>query len=246
MHSRRTFGQLALAALGAGALSELRSASRIQSVVGGVKLGAISYSFRALPRSENADYIDTIVKAFVDCGIGYCELFNPMVEPFTLPGGGRAPLNTPELKKTREDLRAWRVSAPLSRCKEVRRKFNDAGVEIFGYVMTFTEDFTDDEIEAVFRQARALGVNLIGTNQTTVGMGPRLAPFCDKYKVDLGFHCHAKVTDPNEVASVESYERLFNMSKRFKANLDVGTSRPAITMQWHSSKSIMIGSLICI
>src|SRR5581483_1201884 len=132
------------------------------------------------------------------------------------------PLNTPELKKMREDLRVWRLSAPLSRFKEVRRKFSDAGVDVFAYVMTFTEDFTDEEIEAIFKQAQALGVKLIGTNQTSVGMGPRLVPFCDKYKTDLGFHCHSKVSDPNEVASVASYEKLFGMSKRFKANLDIG------------------------
>src|ERR1700757_1311130 len=144
MYSRRDFGRIALASLWAGAVNELRSSTRIQSVVGGVKLGAISYSFRGLPRPEGKDYVDTIVSAFVECGIGYCELFNPMVEPITLPGGGRTPLNTPELKKMREDLRAWRLSAPLSRFKEVRKKFSDAGVDVFAYVMTFTEDFTDE------------------------------------------------------------------------------------------------------
>jgi sugar phosphate isomerase/epimerase len=222
MYSRRDFGRIALWALWAGAGAELRSSPQIHSVVAGVKLGAISYSFRALPRTEGTDYIDTIVNAFVECGIGYCELFNPMVEPFTLPGGGRAPLNTPELKKAREDLRAWRLSAPLSRFKDVRKKFDDAGVDVFAYVMTFTDDFTDDEIDAIFKQAQALGVKLIGTNQTTVGMGPRLVPFCDRYKIDLAFHCHSKVSDPNEVASVASYEKVFSMSKRFKANLDIG------------------------
>jgi sugar phosphate isomerase/epimerase len=199
----------------------LRGAA-INSTIGGVKIGAISYSFRGIPRPPEGDYIDTIVRAYQDCGIGYCELFNPMVEPINLPGGGRAPLNNPELKKMREELRNWRVSAPRARFEEVRGKFKKGGVDVFAYVMTFTEDFTDAEIDSIFRQAQALGVKLIGTNQTTVGMGPKLVPYCDRYKIDLGFHCHAMVADPNEVASVASYEKLFAMSSRFKANLDIG------------------------
>ena len=88
--------------------------------------------------------------------------------------------------------------------------------------MTFAEDFPDEEIDVVFKQAQALGVNIIGTNQTTVGMAPKLVPYAEKYKMTFSFHNHAKSDDPNEVASPESYEKLFGMSKYFKANLDIG------------------------
>ena len=96
------------------------------------------------------------------------------------------------------------------------------GIGLFAYVVTFADDFTDAEIERSFQFARALGVGVIGTNQTRVPMGPRLAPFAEKYAIDLGWHNHANVADLTEVASVESYERLFAMSPRFKANLDIG------------------------
>ena len=221
MITRRTFGKSVTVALSA-AVADSLIASGVNSTINGVKIGAISYSFRAIPRPKDGDYIDTIVRAYQDCGIGYCELFNPMVEPLNLPGGGRAKLETPELQKMRTDLREWRISAPLARFEEVRSKFQAGGVDVFAYVMTFTEDFTDPEIDAIFRQARALGVKLIGTNQTTVGMAPKLIPYCEKYKIDLAFHCHDKVDDPNEVASIASYEKLFGMSKRFRANLDIG------------------------
>jgi hypothetical protein len=122
----------------------------------------------------------------------------------------------------RADLRQWRLTAPLGRFKEIRKKFDDAGIDVFGYVMTFAEDFPDEEIDVVFRQAQALGVNIIGTNQTTVGMAPKLVPYAEKYKMTLSFHNHAKSDDANEVASPESYEKLFGMSKYFKANLDIG------------------------
>ena len=51
-------------------------------------------------------------------------------------------------------------------------KFTRAGVELFGYVVTFSDDFTDAEIERAFQFARALGVGVIGTNQTRLTMGP--------------------------------------------------------------------------
>ena len=217
--SRRDFGRAAIAGLACSALGN----AKVNSTVSGVKLGAISYCFRALPRTPGTDYIDTVIKACLDCSVGYVELTSPMVEPpTTLPGGGRVPPDTPENRKAREEVRKWRLSAPLARFKEIRKKFDDAGISLFAYVMTFAEDFTDEEIEAVFQQTRALGVGIIGTNQTTVGMGPKLVPYADKHRIDLSFHNHAKAEDPNEVASPQSYENLFGMSKRFKANLDVG------------------------
>ena len=220
MHfSRRDFGKLAATGLTFSALSS----AKVNSTVGGVRLGAISYCFRALPRTPGTDYIDTIIKACLDCGVGYVELTSPMVEPpTTLPGGGRVPPDTPENRKAREEVRKWRLTAPMARFKEIRKKFDDSGISLFAYVMTFAEDFTDEEIEAVFQQARALGVGIIGTNQTTVGMGPKLVPYADKYKMDLSFHNHSKAENPNEVASPQSFEKLFGMSKHFKANLDVG------------------------
>ena len=99
MQTRRDFGKIALSTLSvATPLARLQGAARINSTVGGVKLGAISYCFRAMPRPPGGDYIDTIVKACVECGVGYVELTSPMVEPAnTLPGGGRVPPDTPSL-----------------------------------------------------------------------------------------------------------------------------------------------------
>lgn len=222
MYSRRDFAKIGLA-LASTPLSKLRGAAKINSTVNGVKLGAISYCFRSLPRTPDADYIDTVIKACAECGIGNVELTNPMVEPTnTLPGGGRVPPDTPENRKMRADLRQWRLSTPMTRFKEIRKKFDDAGINLFGYVMTFAEDFPPEEIDVVFRQAQALGVSIIGTNQTTVGMAPKLVSYAEKYKIDLAYHNHAMSEDANEVASPESFEKLFGMSKRFKANLDIG------------------------
>src|SRR4029079_1894186 len=82
--------------------------------INGIRVGAISYCFRSIPRPATGDYMDTIIKAFVDTGIGLCELESVRVEPpIGTAGGGRMPAQiTPEYAKNRDALREWRMSTP--------------------------------------------------------------------------------------------------------------------------------------
>jgi sugar phosphate isomerase/epimerase len=222
MLTRREFIEAAAGAIAAGAAGTRLHARETR--IAGVSVGAISYCFRSIPRPAAGDYMDTLIDAFQQTGIGLCELESARVEPEpAIPGGGRVPAAiTPEYTKRREELRQWRLTTPLARFEEIRGKFTRAGIDLFGYVVTFSDDFTDAEIDRSFQFARALGVGVIGTNQTRVPMGPRLVTFAEKYKVALGWHNHANVSDPTEIASVESFERLFALSPLFKANLDIG------------------------
>ena len=219
--SRREFTRTAAAALAAAAGLTVRARA---TSIEGVRVGAISYCFRSIPRPASGDYIDTLIDAFRQVGLDLCELESARVEPEpAIPGGGRMPAEiTPAYVQRREELRQWRLTTPLDRFGEIRRKFTRAGIELFGYVVTFADDYTDAEIDRSFQCAKSLGVEVIGTNQTRVTMGLRLVPFAEKYGVALGWHNHANVTDSTEVGSVESYERLFAMSRRFSANLDIG------------------------
>jgi len=57
-------------------------AGKIDSMVSGVRLGTITYSFRELPRSPGAlDAVDVVIKALTECGIGEIELFSPDLQP---------------------------------------------------------------------------------------------------------------------------------------------------------------------
>jgi sugar phosphate isomerase/epimerase len=222
MLTRREFIEAAAGAIAAGAAGTRLHARETR--IAGVSVGAISYCFRSIPRPAAGDYMDTLIDAFQQTGIGLCELESARVEPEpAIPGGGRVPAAiTPEYTKRREELRQWRLTTPLARFEEIRGKFTRAGIDLFGYVVTFSDDFTDAEIDRSFQFAQTLGVGVIGTNQTRVPMGPRLVTFAEKYKVALGWHNHANVSDPTEIASVESFERLFALSPLFKANLDIG------------------------
>jgi sugar phosphate isomerase/epimerase len=222
--SRREFGQLTLGGVTAAIASPSRLMA-LESTIGGVKVGAISYCFRSIPRPANGDYIDTLIDAYKQTNLGICELESARgIEPEpAVSQGGRMPRTiTPDYTARREERRQWRLTVPMDRFKEVRGKFDKAGIELMGYVMTFADDFTDEEIDRTFLAAKTLGVRIIGTNQTRVPMGKRLAPYADKYDMVLAWHNHAMVEDPEEVASVESLRTLFSMSKRFKANLDIG------------------------
>jgi sugar phosphate isomerase/epimerase len=137
--------------------------------------------------------------------------------------GGQVPNTiTPEYTAERDKLRQWRLNAPLDRFREIRKKFDDAGLDLFSYVMTIGDDFTEPEIDAVFRHMQALSVDKFCTNQTRVAMGPRIVPYAEKYQIRPAFHTHQLSQDPNEVSSPQSLAKLLSMSPLFMVNLDIG------------------------
>jgi sugar phosphate isomerase/epimerase len=224
MLTRRHFGLLTVGGVATVALRIPRLAAAIDSTINGVKIGAITYCFRSIPRPAEGDYMDTLVELYKQTNIGLCELESVRVEPpLGAAGGGRMPVPvTPEYLANRQKIRDWRMAVPMSRFSEIRAKFANAGISLFSYVVTFVDDHTDEEIERTFEAAKALGVGVIGTNQTQTSMAWRLKPFAEKHNIVLGWHNHSTVADIREVASLDSFARLFGVSKQFKANLDIG------------------------
>ena len=129
---------------------------------------------------------------------------------------------TPVYEKSRAEIRKWRMETPIERFREIRRKFDAAGLNLFSYVMTFDLDFTDEEIDRVFQQMQALKVMCFCTNQSRIDVAPRLVSFAEKYKIKPAWHPHAMVNDSNEVATPAGMEKLLGISKWFAINLDLG------------------------
>jgi len=226
MYSRRQFTQLACATF-ALPFSRLRSqaAPRDLATVRGVKLGAITGVYGPFTPAAGQDVTDAVIARSLAGGVGHIELVNSLYEPRVTGGGvgGQAPAQpTPDYLQTREALRQWRLTTPVEMFREIRKKFDAAGLDLYSWVMTIGDDFTDPEIDAVFRQMQALGVDKFCTNQTRVGMGPRMVPFAEKYRIRPAFHTHALVNDPNEVASPASLDHVLGMSALFMVNLDIG------------------------
>jgi sugar phosphate isomerase/epimerase len=224
--TRREFGRTALAG---AALAVVPAWARPAAAMTarGVKIGIITGSLNPLPENTGRDPIDVIIEQTKALGVVDVELVTvyPQGAPQVVDGGrfGQAPAQaTPDYTRTRQALREWRIGLPLDRFRDVRARFDKAGLNLFSYVQTIDDHMTDAEIDAVFKQLQALKVPMFTTNQTRVGMGPKIAPFAEKYGIKAAWHPHANIQDPNEVATPESMEKLLAMSKAFVINLDIG------------------------
>ena len=227
--TRREFGQLALAGLPLALAARLDAAS--------VRIGVQSYSFRAMS-------LDDAVAAMKQIGLTECELFAGHVEPrpprrtdaapppppAAPPAAGQSGQAAPPAPpaggfrpdpKWRDEVRAWRLSTPMSHFEAVKKQFADAGIKIQAYNLSFNESFTDEEIDRGFLMAKALGADFI-TASATLKAAQRVAPFADKHQYRVAMHNHANIKDPNEFATPESFAAALAMSKYFVINLDIG------------------------
>jgi len=216
IYSRREFGKVMLA----GLPLSLVLGSQINSKFKGVQIGAITYSFRSIPATE-------IIPAMVKIGLGEAELMSNHCEalagaPQVISGGRQM---TPEQQETqrqqREAFRKWRMATSPETFKAVKKKFNDAGIDV--QILCFNQGITatDDEIEYAFQMAKALGVRAISSS-STVSFAKRVAPFAEKHRMIWSGHGHSNVTNPEEFATPQSFATITSFSKYIGVNLDIG------------------------
>jgi sugar phosphate isomerase/epimerase len=247
LYTRRDLGKLALVSVPfAGALK----AAKIDSVIDGIQFGAITYSFNRLTPDAIIQAFVDVGLGEVELMSNHCEAAagapaagrggfggggGRAAAPAGAPaaaaagggqgrGGGRAPL-TPEQQAAQADaqqkLADWRAAATPATWKAVARKFNDAGIEIGQLCYNMNLNMTDDMIDYAFKMAEGIGAKAI-TTSTTVPMAKRLAPFAEKHQMRIGYHGHDNLTDPNQVATPESFETVMSYGKYNWCNLDIG------------------------
>lgn len=176
------------------AMAVAAAGSRIR----GVKIGAASYSFRDRP-------LDGVVEAMAEVGLRYCTLWQGHVEP---------------RRMSREEIREWRVSAPLVEFAKIRKKFGRAGVEIYAYYYDMRDDFSEAEIARGFEMGRALGARyLVASSNVTTAR--RIEPHAAKAGMLVGMHNHA-VLKENEFARPEDFEAAMRGTSHIRINLDIG------------------------
>ena len=164
----------------------------------GVVLGVQSYSFRDRG-------LDEAIAAMQQVGLNSCELWQGHLEP---------------KKVTREVMRNWRETTPLSEFQSVRSKFEKAGIRIHAYNISFKDDFSDAEIERGFEAAKALGTSIITASANTKVV-ERVVPAAVRHRVVVGMHNHSRF-EPSEFATPEDFTRAMNMSPQIAVNLDIG------------------------
>ncbi len=234
--NRRDLGRLAFASV---PLAHALGATRINSVIHGVRIGAITYSFNRIAAPDP----EAIIRAYVEIGLGEAELMSnhcealagappmPAFRPAPRPPAAApdAPRPRPQLtpeqiaerKAAEAKLAEWRKSTGPNTWKAVTKKFNDAGVAVSLLCYNMRDSMSDGDIEYGFAMARGLGAKAI-TTSTTLTMAKRIAPVADRHKLLVGYHGHDATNDPNQTATLESYDTLMAYGKYNGINLDIG------------------------
>jgi hypothetical protein len=178
---RRSFlGGLAaagtMALLGRSSPAADAPAAKPNSVINGVRIGCITYSYREA-RINTAE--DTL-KALLKNGLSEVELMDGPIRSFAGieagrgPGGRRGQQPAEPQPQLTDAQRAEQRQKQLSRGAELRKMYNDASVNIHIHKMPFGR--TDEDIDFNFQVAKALGCVAITTERTksSPGGSPRL------------------------------------------------------------------------
>jgi sugar phosphate isomerase/epimerase len=102
----------------------------------------------------------------------------------------------------------------LVKCVQLRKMYNDAGVNIHIHKIPFGQ--TDDDIDFNFQIANALGCKAITTERNDQ-LAARLAPFAEKHKIWVAFHNHT-----NNIPTMESIDPLMQIGNYIGFNFDIG------------------------
>jgi sugar phosphate isomerase/epimerase len=149
----------------------------------------------------------------LESGLSEVELMGGPIQQFTgigvTPSGANKKSGSPITKPTD----ATRASQ-LAKCRELRKLYNDAGVNIHLHKMPFGP--SDEEIDFNFQVAKALGCVGITTERSDA-MAKKLAPFADKHKVWVAFHNHT-----GNYPAMDKMDPILELSPYIGFNLDIG------------------------
>jgi len=191
------------------------------SKAGGVQLGVTTYSYGSMPHK-----VDDVIGYLLFAGVNSIELRNVAEEDLGIPSVQRPGSMTQlteeqraEMKKAsesiREEQKKWRLSLPVERYVDMRKKFNKAGIEV--YIAKFAPSaWSDEEIDYAYRAAKALGSIGI-TDEMTDANCQRLGKFAEKHNSLAMFHTHGQVADPGF-----SFDKYLGYSPANMLNLDAG------------------------
>ena len=228
VYTRREIGKLALMAVPTVSLAESPFAAWAQarkpnSVIGGVNIGTITYSYRSMPDQS----AEATLRYVLESGISQIELMNGPAESFAgAPqgargggGGRRGEPPTPEQQAAQREsadrLKQWRTSVSMDRFKQLRRMYEDAGVKIYAW-KALNANMSDEEFEYVFNVAEALGCTHTTLElPTNVAQLKRIGAFAEKRKIYAAYHTHTQV-------SMTAFDQAFAAAKANMANIVLG------------------------
>jgi sugar phosphate isomerase/epimerase len=212
---RRFIGSSAMAAAGFLAFSKPLFASVVSgrpvkpnSLIIGVKIGVITYSFRSMPGS-----VDDLLKYCIACNINAIELMGDAAEIYAGAPKREAGEDWTAFGKK---MAEWRTSAPMDKFKEIRKMYHDAGVSIYAWKPNaLGPKNSDAEIDYAFNAGKALGVNHVTVELPDEVQTKRLGDIAAKHKMMVGYHAHTQATPT-------LWDSALSQSKYNGINLDIG------------------------
>lgn len=222
-----------------GAPALIKSLSKPNSLINGVQIGCITYSFRSMPDQS----AEATLQYVLDSGLSAIELMGDPAESFA--GKPSSPVNmremNPLLSKQRKGeeltaeqkakladmgaqaesyakvVAAWRNKVGTAPFEKMRKMFNDAGVSIYAFKPNaFGMNATDEEIAYGMTAAKALGATHVTLEHPSNDAHTlRLGKLGEKYKMSVGYHGHEQET-------FTFWDTALEQSKRNALNLDAG------------------------
>ena len=210
--SRRRFIRTSmLAAAGMALASKASFASSIfatdkpNSKINGVQIGVITYSFRSMPSSA-----EQLLQYCLECNINDIELMGEAAEAYA---GAPKYDHTADFAAKMAD---WRANCPMDKFVELRKMYNDAGVNIYAWKPNaLNAKNTDAEIEYAFNAGKALGCTHVTVELPDAAQTQRLGDLATKNKMMIGYHAHLQAT-------FTLWDTALSQSKYNGINLDIG------------------------
>ena len=204
MLTRREFTTLALSSL---AWPKLLAQT---NSVGGVTLGAQTYSFREMPRPPAGDMVRRArCRRITECGLRDCELWSPQA-------------------RARKGVRARSSDAGASRrrsitSRAIRKKFDGASITIRGVQLQLQRQLHRARNRSRLRDgagARRRVHHGVEHARSSAQAGRAVSPRSTRWSS----RCTTTPTSriPNEFATPESFAAAMKLSKYFRINLDIG------------------------
>ncbi|MBB4077759.1 sugar phosphate isomerase/epimerase [Lewinella aquimaris] len=229
--------------LGAPRLSSapalLKHYNKPDSLINGVQIGTITYSFRSMPDQS----AEATLQYVLDSGMSAIELMGDPAETFA--GRPENPVDrsrlyglfrkqrgeegltedeTRELDEMRAEMDAynkevakWRATADMNKFVKVREMYADAGVNIYAFKpRAFEKDNSDEEINFGMQAARALGASHVTLEHPADDARTlKLGKMAKQNKVRIAYHGHEQQTPT-------FWDTALKQSKGNAMNLDIG------------------------
>ncbi|MFN7120282.1 MAG: sugar phosphate isomerase/epimerase family protein [Saprospiraceae bacterium] len=217
----------------------LKFYNKPNSLIRGVQIGTITYSFRSMPDQS----AEATLKYIVDAGISAIELMGDPVESFAgapkitmdrrklfqlsrMQRNGEAMTDdqkkeladlTAQMEDFRKQMATWRATVSMDKFAQLRKMYKAAGVKIYGFKPSaFEKNNTDAEIEYGLRAAKTLGASHVTLEHPSDDAHTmRLGKLALKHKVYVAYHGHEQQTPT-------FWDTALTQSKYNALNLDLG------------------------